>query len=98
VFGWPSPYLPNLLSNAPIGLSATVIGTISTALLDKISFNQKIDSLVSRWTSSAKSPEEDSGEFYSSVIVMIITGAWCFILSNLVNKPSEKKVKAMKEL
>ena len=96
MFGWPSSYLPNLLSNVPIGLSATVIGTVSTALLDKFSFNQKMDSLVSIWMSSGKS--SDSGEFYSSIIVMIITGAWCFFLSNLVNKPTTNKVKAMKEL
>ena len=30
VFGWPKPYLPSLLSNAPIGLTAMMLGTFFT--------------------------------------------------------------------
>jgi len=99
VFGWPAEYWTNLLSNVPIGLSATVIGTICTSLLDRVSFNQMMGLLISKWMpSSVKSPVQESGEFYSSIIVIVITGAWCFFMSLLVNKTPAKKLKIIKEL
>ncbi len=39
VFGWPERYVRSLMSNAPVGLTAIVLGAALTAYLDKIEFN-----------------------------------------------------------
>lgn len=39
VFGWPERYVRSLMSNAPVGLTAIVMGAALTAYLDKIEFN-----------------------------------------------------------
>src|SRR6056300_805883 len=39
VFGWPTKYLPSLLANAPIGLTAMALGTALTGFLSKVEFN-----------------------------------------------------------
>uniref|UniRef100_A0A7S2RNZ6 Uncharacterized protein n=1 Tax=Eucampia antarctica TaxID=49252 RepID=A0A7S2RNZ6_9STRA len=107
VFGWPKPYLPSLLSNAPIGITAMCIGTFCTAYLDKISFHQKFESFLHNNFASIMGPlpgndgDDEEGEFYSSLAVSIITGIWSFVLSMLVNSstPSKNnKRKGSKEL
>lgn len=92
VFGWPSEYLPSLMSNAPIGLTAMAIGTALTGFLSKIEFQAKVED----WISSTFGTEmhdhsEEEGEFYSSLVVMVATGVWCYVLSLYVNaaKPEE---------
>ena len=37
--------------------------------------------------------EEEKGELYSSIIVLFITGIWTFVLSVVVNSPSEPSEK-----
>jgi len=100
VFGWPTDYLSSLMSNAPIGLTAMAIGTALTGFLSKIEF----DSLVEDWSSSAfgtapPDHSEDEGEFYASLVVMVATGVWCYVLSLYVNaaKPAEEGGKAEKD-
>ena len=39
VFGWPERYVRSLMSNAPVGLTAIVLGAALTAYLDQIEFN-----------------------------------------------------------
>jgi hypothetical protein len=39
VFGWPERYVRSLMSNAPVGLTAIILGAALTAYLDRIEFN-----------------------------------------------------------
>ena len=71
-----------------------VIGTALTGFLSKIEFN----ALAEDWISSIfGTPQhdhsEEEGEFYSSLVVMVATGVWCYVLGQIVNaeKPAEKK-------
>ena len=96
VFGWPADYLPSLMSNAPIGFTAMAIGTALTGFLSKIEFN----TIAEDWISSAfgtppQDHSEEEGEFYSSLVVMVTTGIWCYVLSLYVNaapKEGEKHI------
>lgn len=93
VFGWPSPYLPNLISNSPIGLSAMVIGTFCTGYFDKIELESTIDTFfVNVGIATAKGDQEDGSnngdQFYCSLIVMAITGIWSYLLAVYINTPS----------
>jgi hypothetical protein len=94
VFGWPERYIPSLMSNAPVGLTAIAIGAALTAYLDKMDFNRYvIDLMAQNWKyfgyAIEASPEEEKGEFYSSLLVLVITGVWTFVLSVVINSPSE---------
>ena len=93
VFGWPSPYLPNLAANAPIGLSAMVLGTVLTGYLDNIGMEATIDQFLLN-VGIVQQPEEDEekSEFYCSLIVMAVTGVWSYILSVYVNSSSSSKL------
>ena len=86
VFGWPENYLSSLMANAPIGLTAMAIGTALTGFLSKVEFNALAVDLISSQLGTA-SPEksEEEGEFYSSLVVMVVTGVWCYVLSVYVN-------------
>ena len=86
VFGWPEDYVPNLLSNAPIGLTAMAIGTILTGSLSNMEFNAMAEDWIARQFGSAPPDKsEEEGEFYSSLVVMVATGVWCYVLSLYVN-------------
>lgn len=101
VFGWPAQYVKSLMSNAPVGLSAIVIGAACTAYLDRVGFQILAEDWIQTYITGAPSPPEEtddppesSGEFYSSLVVMVITGVWSYFLSVLVNAPTpapEKK-------
>ena len=100
VFGWPERYLPSLLSNAPVGLTAIALGAALTAYLDKLEFNgMVVKTIESYWAylgyhvESKASDSDEKGEFYSSLLVLLITGIWTFILSVVVNSPSEPSEK-----
>jgi len=95
VFGWPERYLPSLMSNAPIGVTAIALGAMLTAYLDQISFNKlAVDMVAQGFTKLGyekdPSPQDEKGEFYSSLLVLLITGVWTFVLSVFINAPSEK--------
>ena len=105
VFGWPERYIRSLMSNAPVGLTAIVLGAGLTAYLDKIEFNGWVaEAMVEYWrilgykvessTAEGGNPEDTSisssgGEFYSSIFVLLVTGIWTFVLSVMVNSPAE---------
>ncbi len=90
VFGWPKPYIPNLLMNLPIGMSSTVVGTICTGILESIEFDEKCTSLMQE-LNLIVIKEEDSGNLFSSVLVIVITGLWSYVLSVYVNSTPKKK-------
>lgn len=104
VFGWPERYVRSLMSNAPVGLTAIVLGASLTAYLDKIEFNGWVAEAVTEYwrllgyqvESAPPVGDEDGGdkassggEFYSSIFVLIVTGIWTFVLSVMVNAPAE---------
>ena len=93
VFGWPKHYLPNLLMNAPIGLSATFIGTVCTGMLNNMNFDAMVKGLLKGifMSESNESDSDGDGQFFTSILVMIITGIWSFILSTIVNSPKKEK-------
>jgi hypothetical protein len=95
VFGWPERYMRSLMSNTPVGLTAIVLGAALTEYLDQIEFNRWVaDAVAEYWRMvgyQVESPLEDekSGEFYSSIFVLLVTGIWTFVLSVMVNSPAE---------
>jgi len=102
VFGWPERYIRSLMSNAPVGLTAIVLGAALTAYLDDIEFNVWVADAVTEYqnlsgntntttTSTTRTLEEShgGGEFYSSLFVLIVTSIWTFVLSVMVNAPAE---------
>lgn len=116
VFGWPDRYVPSLMSNFPIGITAIGLGASLTAYLDRIDFDeQTVEFLQQHWStwvassssasSSGKSrilskslrlgdknaggsDSDPVGEFYSSLLVLFVTGIWTFVLSVFVNAPT----------
>ena len=122
VFGWPDRYIPSLMSNFPIGITAIALGAALTAYLDKVEFDERVVELLKQdWSSyfssssgsdasnggisSSAAPlnernlaasasldgsdKDGIGEFYSSLLVLFVTGIWTFILSVFVNSPAE---------
>lgn len=49
VFGWPERYVRSLVSNAPVGLTAIVLGAALTAYLDQIEFNVWVAEAVTEY-------------------------------------------------
>jgi hypothetical protein len=94
VFGWPAQYLKNLLMNAPIGLTATVIGSLSTEFLDRMEFDAACYNLLKGFSFMEG---QDGGNMFTNFLVMIITGIWGYTLSTVVNS-SPKPKDANKEL
>lgn len=94
VFGWPKDYGTSLLSNFPIGLSAILIGSFCTAYLDKTNFEAWADDFVRNVILNKPRVETDDvqelGEFYSSLVVMVITGIWSYVISVMVNTPTKE--------
>lgn len=97
VFGWPDRYIPSLMSNVPIGLTAIALGSAMTACLDKYQFNEQIEEWIrNNFTFSHMPPRTaaEKSEFYSSLLVLFVTSVWTFILSVCINSPatiSDKK-------
>lgn len=98
VFGWPAEYLPSLMANAPIGITAMGIGTVVTGYLSGIQF----DGMVEDWKASMfgrePPPPEEEGEFYAGLVVMVITGVWSYVLSIYVNSAKPEAKDDKKEL
>lgn len=103
VFGWPERYLASLMSNFPIGLTAMGIGGLLTAYLDSIHFSDRLDDFIRDNFTFSKMPprvsgnqdeEESISEFWSSLLVLVVTSIWTYVLSIYVNSiptKSEKK-------
>ena len=99
VIGWPEKYLPSLMSNAPIGLSAMAIGTALTGFLSKVRFDSAAKDWIRSTIFSAEPRDhlEDEGEFYSGLVVMISTGVWCYVVSLYVNATPAPVAKVIAE-
>jgi hypothetical protein len=96
VFGWPEKYASSLLSNFPIGLTAMGIGGALTAYLDHIDFSEVIEEWIrDNFTFSHMPPRnaDEKSEFYSSIIVLVVTSIWTYVLSVYINTPKEKSEK-----
>jgi hypothetical protein len=106
VFGWPQRYLPSLTSNVPIGLTAIALGSYLTAFLDRKDFDETAEQFVRQLRvvaandatpaptkSSINNEESTNGEFYTSLVVLIVTSFWSFILAVIVNSPAETSEK-----
>jgi hypothetical protein len=104
VFGWPQRYIPSLTSNIPIGLTAIALGSYLTAYLDRVDFDDSAEDLVRQLrvvtadgaaapTKASVNKESTNGEFYSSLVVLIVTSFWSFILAVIVNSPTETSAK-----
>lgn len=93
VFGWPEKYCPSLMSNFPIGLTAIGIGGGLTAWLDSIQFNDMVAEYVRNNFEHSHMPSGDEGEFYSSLVVLVVTSLWTYVLSIYVNSQPEKSEK-----
>jgi hypothetical protein len=96
VFGWPERYFSSLLSNFPIGLTAIAIGAYLTAYLDIWEFNERIEEYIrDHFTFSRMPPRvpEERSEFYSSLLVVVVTGIWTYILSVYINSQPTKSEK-----
>jgi hypothetical protein len=97
VFGWPQHYLASLVSNAPIGLSAMLIGTACTGYLDQIHFERTIHQFISS-SDDLWNTQDHKEQFYSSLIVMAITGLWSYALAMWVNTTPAHDKASKKEL
>jgi hypothetical protein len=98
VFGWPKPYLKNLLINLPVGMSGTAMGSFCTGLLVSYEFDSKVKSLLQMLNLVAydgENQEKDDGQAYTNIAVIIVTGIWGYFISVLVNgsKPPTKMAK-----
>mmetsp|Transcript_46370 Transcript_46370/g.68452 ORF Transcript_46370/g.68452 Transcript_46370/m.68452 type:complete len:185 (+) Transcript_46370:88-642(+) len=101
VFGWPKKYLKSFFSTVPIGLTAMTLGSVLTGYLDRIGFDQIADVFVQHKLAllgidSFNKDEEEIFE-YSPVVVMVLTGLWTFVLTNLVMSSGGKGKKAEEE-
>lgn len=100
VFGWPKNYVPSLMSNAPIGLTAMAIGSMLTGFLSTVEFNSRAEDWISStFGTNPKDDADEGGEFYSSLVVMIATGIWGFFLSLYINasKPEVNQLQVEKD-
>lgn len=96
VFGWPERYIPSLMSNFPIGLTAIAIGGALTAYLDQIQFNSRIEDFIRdnfTFSHMPTRPDEEQSEFYSSIAVLAVTSIWTYVLSVYINSPPTKSDK-----
>ena len=76
----------------PIAFGGIAIGTICTVILDQLAFDDFMRSLLSGLRLMTFE-EDDDGNMFSSLLVMIVTGVWGYVLSTMVNgkKPTKKK-------
>lgn len=100
VFGWPEKYITSLMSNFPIGLTALAIGGVLTGYLDEIQFSDMIDDFIrDHFTFHHMPPRglpsdhENKNEFWSSLLVLVVTSLWTYVLSVYVNSSPTKSEK-----
>lgn len=96
VFGWPERYIPSLMSNFPIGLTAIAIGGLLTAYLDKIEFEERIEDFIRdnyTFSTMPERPGDKKSEFYASLVVLVVTSIWTYVLSVYINSQPTKSEK-----
>ena len=82
--------------NAPIGLTATAIGSVCTEFLVRAEFDALCYNIMKGL--NIMDEEKEEGNMFTSLLVMIITGIWGYLLANYVNGSSKPKKKGDKEL
>jgi len=105
VFGWPATYIPSLLSNVPIGLSAMAIGATATGWLDRIGFDHRADEFINTqmevfggvWKNRDAAGTEDVEGKYSSIVVLIITGIWSYVFTVIVMSQPQQPLSTRKD-
>jgi len=101
VFGWPTHYLSSLMSNVPIGITSMMLGATTTGWLDKIDFDASVFEFLQMHAQGLVGKQElvkeDIQGTYSSIVVMVLTGLWTFILTSMVMAPPKKKDDLKKE-
>lgn len=99
VFGWPEKYIASLMSNFPIGLTALAIGGVLTGYLDEIQFSDMVDEFIRDHFTFHQMPprvsadRETNNEFWSSLLVLVVTSIWTYVLSIYVNSSPTKSEK-----
>jgi hypothetical protein len=98
VFGWPKPYLKNLLINLPVGMSGTAMGSFCTGLLVSYEFDSKVKRFLRMLNIGVAEVDDDDdggiGQTYTNIAVIIVTGIWGYFVSVLVNgskQPTKKQ-------
>jgi hypothetical protein len=99
VFGWPERYVASLMSNFPIGLTAIAIGGLLTGYLDSVKFSDRVEDFRRFNFNFSDMPprvtaDETDSQFWSSLLVLVVTSIWTYVLSIYVNSiptKSEKK-------
>jgi hypothetical protein len=74
-------------------IRAIGLGGGLTAYLDSIQFNEMTADYVHKNFNLPNLPSGSEGEFYSSIVVLIVTSLWTYVLSIYVNSPPEKSEK-----
>ena len=92
VFGWPDDYWSSLASNMPVGLISLALGSFCTGFLDQREFDRR----VQEWL-VGNSNNDSGGSFYTSIVVMTITGVFNYVALNIVNAKKGKKKDDQKE-
>lgn len=99
VFGWPERYISSLMSNFPIGLTALAIGGVLTGYLDEIHFSDRVDDFIMNHFTFHQMPprgvsaDDSKNEFWSSLLVLVVTSLWTYVLSIYVNAAPTKSEK-----
>merc|ERR1711865_788516 len=84
VFGWPPQYV-----------SAMLLGTILIGYFETIQLEQQIDQFLVR--SGIVTVADEPRELYCSILVMIITGIWSYLLAQYANNTDKKKTNKKKK-
>lgn len=79
----------------PIGFGGIAIGTLCTGILDKLEFDDFMRGVLSG-LGLMTFEKDDDGNMFSSLLVMIITGVWGYVLSTIVNGKKPPKTKTDK--
>ena len=95
VFGWPTQYVPSLATNIPQSVSAMLLGTILIGYFETIQLEQQIDQFLVR--SGIVTVADEPRELYCSILVMIITGIWSYLLAQYANNTEKKKTNKKKK-
>eukprot|EP00581_Thalassiosira_minuscula_P018168 CAMPEP_0183715452 /NCGR_PEP_ID=MMETSP0737-20130205/9664_1 /TAXON_ID=385413 /ORGANISM="Thalassiosira miniscula, Strain CCMP1093" /LENGTH=80 /DNA_ID=CAMNT_0025944547 /DNA_START=349 /DNA_END=591 /DNA_ORIENTATION=+ len=73
------------------------IGTALTGFLSKMEFDGMVDDWMASAFGTPHPPKEEEGEFYASLVVMVVTGVWSYVLSQYVNAAKEPEKKGEKD-
>ena len=74
------------------------IGTTLTGVLSYIEFDAFVEDVAaSAFGTAPPDHSEKEGEFYASLVVMVIVGVWGYMYSSYVNASRVKNVKSEKD-